>query len=176
MDLSLVHGAYPSGIVQGLQGIAHREWGRRTKVASSATTGARTPCRSVRKLGLGNFAVISWARFWRHLAWRGPGGWWIARRRTVFTLEPHVPWAGCVGLLYPGKKTPGTFALSSMRFCGIRFCAWCTVARDSHSRRWSPPCSARLTATRVGEIEERLWPFDPNGRSRLAQPCSFACV
>lgn len=69
LDLSLVHGAYPSGIVQGLQGIAHREWGRRTKVASSATTGARTPCRSVRKLGLGNFAVISWARFWRHLAW-----------------------------------------------------------------------------------------------------------
>jgi hypothetical protein len=69
LDLSLVHGAYPNGIVQGLQGIAHREWGRRTKVASSATTGARTPCRSVCKLGLGNFAVISWARFWRHLAW-----------------------------------------------------------------------------------------------------------
>jgi hypothetical protein len=69
LDLSLVHGAYPNGIVQELQGIAHREWGRRTKVASSTTMGARTPCRSVRKLGLGNFAVISWARFWRHLAW-----------------------------------------------------------------------------------------------------------
>jgi hypothetical protein len=31
-------------------------------------------------------------RFWRHLARRGPGGWWIARRRHALWKNRTSPW------------------------------------------------------------------------------------
>jgi hypothetical protein len=111
------------------------------------------------------------------------GGSTIARRRLAPPWTRLKPWAGLQPPPCAVRRPPLCSLLTLLRISAReskpgRLCAGMTSS--DHGAPLCCPCAplwyARLSAIRVGGIKERLWPLDPNGRPRLAQPCPFACV